>query len=120
MTSYHQLARVLRVGRFLPRRGGAVTHLLSPRVRALKERMLGRFASQADTLAPFVAQLHAGTARERFRRAPRYDFQRRPHAGPLHYEMLGWLRCEDWCQLATQALHALDLGDHLLAQEHVP
>jgi hypothetical protein len=42
------------------------------------------FSSQAKVLRGF------DIAVERFRRAPRYDFTRPPHEGPLHYERLGW------------------------------
>jgi N-acetylglucosamine malate deacetylase 2 len=51
--------------------------------RRLKARMFACHASQASVLASF------GVDRERFRRAPRYDFARPPHDGPLLYEQPG-------------------------------
>ena len=42
--------------------------------------MVACHATQARVLAPFPL------GPERFRSAPRYDFSRPPHPGPLHYE----------------------------------
>lgn len=77
---------------------------LSAPARALKERMLSSFRTQAAIVASFP------THTERYRPAPRYRFTVAPHAGPLHYETLGWrLSGERWRALAAVALDELAL-----------
>jgi N-acetylglucosamine malate deacetylase 2 len=109
MTSYHAGAGGLVAGEFLGAGGGAVfTFALSARERRRKERMLACFRSQRRMLAPFSAAIEA----ERFRVAPRYDFTRPPHPGPLLYEQLGFpLTGERFRSLAAEALSGLSL-DH--------
>jgi LmbE family N-acetylglucosaminyl deacetylase len=85
MTSYHARAGALETGRFLDD-AGSVAIPLDADARAAKLRMLEAFGSQRDVLAPFRRDLDV----ERFRPAPIYDFLSPPHAGPLHYESLGW------------------------------
>lgn len=87
MTSYHHGAQGLRSGEFLPDAAadaGAASVLLDAGDRRRKRALLACYASQHETLAQF------GVDVERFRPAPRYDFSRPPHAGPLYYEMHPW------------------------------
>jgi LmbE family N-acetylglucosaminyl deacetylase len=102
MASYHGARGALAAGEFVPGSGSAGIALrLSPREVACKQRMLACFASQARV----IAQLARPLAYERFRLAPHYDFSRAPHAGPLHYERLGWrLTGERFRELARGAL----------------
>jgi LmbE family N-acetylglucosaminyl deacetylase len=106
MTSYHRRAGALAVGEFLRRDAAAgsgpetrqAVRRLSERDRALKARMLACYRSQAAVVAAF------GVGAERYRPAPRYDFGAPPHAGPLHYETLGWrLSGERWRRLVHAA-----------------
>lgn len=96
MTSYHMGSRGIEAGMFLPARSedradgapgepaaeGAVA--LSPQERAFKRRLFDCFATQRETLAYFPVEV------ERLRPAPRYDFTRAPHDGPLFYESQNW------------------------------
>ncbi|WP_394826033.1 PIG-L deacetylase family protein [Pendulispora albinea] len=72
--------------------------------RARKRRMLDAFTTQVEILRPF------GTDAEPLRCAPRYDFSRPPHAGPLHYESLpfDWTGAR-WRELARRAIAELGL-----------
>jgi LmbE family N-acetylglucosaminyl deacetylase len=101
-TSYHRGDGVLSTGTFLERRTPVVERVLTASERALKREMLARHVSQAAVLACF------GVDRERFRRAPRYDFTRPPHPGVLHYETLGfaWTGAA-WGARAAEALREL-------------
>ena len=94
MTSYHRRSGALRTGEFLPSQLP-----VAEREVEVKAAMLACFASQAEVLAPFHL------SRERFRRAPPYDFRRPPHRGALHYETLGWtMTAARFCSLAAAAL----------------
>jgi LmbE family N-acetylglucosaminyl deacetylase len=107
MTSYHAPLGRLVVSEFLPSPEdlGEKTWVLSPAERQLKRRMLACYATQRDVLAAFPSEV------ERFRRAPRYDFTRPPHAGPTYYERLGWpMTSRRFCQLAARASHELGLS----------
>ncbi len=104
MTSYHRGPGPLVVQRFLPGGESEVVRPLGPEARARKRRMLDRFASQREVLEPFQAE------EERFRPAGPVDFSRRPHAGVLHYEWLGWRTFESWRSEASAALRALGLS----------
>jgi len=106
MTGYHSAAGRLVTGHFLPsptepeahtahdpvdvlRRLASMTpalvrYLPSAQLVSKKAAMMGAFASQKAVLRAF------GHSYELFRHAPRYDFSRAPHEGPLHYERLGW------------------------------
>lgn len=107
MTSYHAGAGGLVTGAFLGGGGGAVfTFSLSARDRRRKQQMLASFRSQRRMLALF------DVAVERFRVAPRYDFTRPPHPGPLFYEQLGFsMTGQRFRKLAAEALRRLEL-DH--------
>jgi len=79
-----------------------------------KADMLACHATQADLLAPFPRD------RERFRRAPVYDFTRPPHAGRLLYERAGagaeWgIDGARWRAEAASAAQRLRLGEALRA-----
>jgi N-acetylglucosamine malate deacetylase 2 len=111
MTSYHLGPEGLHAGDFLPdvqadARG--VTIELTPEECADKRALLACFASQKDTLRWFRVDV------ERFRPAPRYDFLRPPHAGPLFYEQHAWgMTGSRFRELAAQALEQLQLEGRL-------
>jgi N-acetylglucosamine malate deacetylase 2 len=74
----------MTVNEFLP--GPPETCLtLTEEERELKRRMIGAFATQAETLQAFLPPRD-----ERFRPAPRYDFTQPPHEGRLQYEIWGF------------------------------
>jgi N-acetylglucosamine malate deacetylase 2 len=86
MPLYHAGPAGLVVQKFLPDPEAASSeeHVLTPEERDLKARMIACFATQQETLAAFLPPV-----REVFRRAVRYDFGRRPHAGRLQWEVWG-------------------------------
>ncbi len=76
---------------------------LSETERDLKRRMAACHATQGDTLASF------DLARELFRLAPAYDFDRLPHDGDLLYERHGWnLDRDGWLAAVRAAETDLD------------
>ncbi len=86
----------IATGGFLPNGSAATAVALTPAEQAAKRRMLGCFATQRATLAPF------GVAQEAFRAAPEYDFSQPPHPGALHYERYDWgMTGEAWRALAA-------------------
>ncbi len=113
MPFYHADATGWVRQRFLPPRSsasgmedstadGTITRVLTPGERALKARMRGAHATQADTLQDFTDDA------ERFRQAPAYDFTQRPHDGPLLYERHGWnLTWPQWRGYVRAATAAL-------------
>jgi LmbE family N-acetylglucosaminyl deacetylase len=86
MTSYHWRNDTLRTACFLegPVGEAEASVVLDAERRVLKRRMFDCYASQQEVLALFALDV------ERFRTAPRYDYARAPHDGPLYYETLGW------------------------------
>lgn len=85
---------------FLPVRGAGDEEIvaLGGDGRARRERRLGLYRSQRETFRWLGA-----LGSERLRRAPRYDFSRPPHDGPLLYEELGWgARAADLCLAARE------------------
>jgi N-acetylglucosamine malate deacetylase 2 len=105
MTSYHRGDAGLLTGRFLPGAGGQVTVDLTPAELSLRRALLDAHATQQGTLGIFQ-----GLTQEGWRIAPAYDFRRRPHAGPLWYEHLGWpIDGTRFCALAGEALAQLEL-----------
>jgi len=81
---YHAAPQGGRETSFLVRPGfPEALFRLSDAERRLKSRMLELHATQAAVLAEFPRD------RELFRLAPRYDFSRPPHPGPLLYERAG-------------------------------
>ncbi len=82
-----------------------LTVWLTPAERALKRRMYDAHASQAEVLAGFPI------ACERFRVAPRHDFDALPNGGLLNYERFDWgLTGERWLALVAEARAALAEG----------
>jgi N-acetylglucosamine malate deacetylase 2 len=74
------------------------TVTLSPRAVSVKQRMYDSYATQSEILKRF--DVH----RERFRKAPEYDFTRAPHEGRLYYENYDWgVTGEQWRALAAGA-----------------
>ena len=57
---------------------------------ARKQAMLACFWTQREIISRF------DPTRERFRRAPPYDFSEPPHPGQLLYEEWGWMTGETW------------------------
>lgn len=108
MTSYHGGPLGLVAGEFLARRGVEVATVpLTDAERDRKGRMLRCFVTQRRVLAP-LERLDV----ERFRLAPAYAFRRRPHAGPLWYERLGFpMTFAAWAGLARAALRDLGLDE---------
>ncbi|MDQ6705892.1 MAG: PIG-L family deacetylase [Acidobacteriota bacterium] len=98
-TSYHNRNGEIEVGQFLPGNGETGIEIeLSEAMRDLKRRMFNCYTSQRHVLEMFPI------GRERFRRAPVYDFSRPPHAGELHYERFDWgMDGAHWRDLAKQA-----------------
>ena len=97
ITSYHARNGALETGVFLPDREAAIVRALTPEDARRKRGMLDCFRSQACVLRDFPV------VPEQFRRAPRYDFSRPPHDGPLHYEGLPWgITGARWRELAAQ------------------
>ena len=85
MTSYHQGAKGIETGSFLPDRNcRPVTYMLDEAERSLKARLFGCFHTQQETLRYFSVDC------ERFRHAPAYEFTKRPHPGKLFYEQFPW------------------------------
>lgn len=84
MTSYHRREGALETGRFLPHDQVEVTCVLDPDERARKRRMFDAYASQRAVLSDFRID------EERYRVAARVPFDRPPHEGPLHAEVLGF------------------------------
>lgn len=86
---------------------GKVVHWkMSPSEMDLKRRMIECFATQRETLAPFLPP-----PEESFRPAPLYDFSQPPHPGILQYELWGFpLTGERWRRLAREATEELGIG----------
>lgn len=106
MPFYHGDAHGWVRQRFLPQPGAGPesVHLLSDAERAAKARMIAAHRTQAETLDAFTLD------RERFRRAPHYDWPRRPHDGPLLYERHGWnLTWPEWRDRVAAARADLSL-----------
>lgn len=104
MTSYHARDRRLERGVFLDGPAGTPRRLPSAHLAA-KRRMVARYASQHEVLAGFPLEP------ERFREAPAIAVDRRPHPGPLHYELQGWASFEAVRDALASGLGALGLGE---------
>ncbi len=75
--------------------------------RARKRAMMGCYVTQRQVLEMFPLD------RECFREAPRYQFLRAPHPGPLYYEQQPWGTAgHDWRRKVQQAAVALGLDPH--------
>ena len=97
MTSYHSRTCKCVTGEFLDSGTEEVSCIdLSPVERERKRSMFAAYPSQKLVLSSF------GVDRERFRKAPHYDFSRPPHEGKLWYECMGWpMAGQQWRQLAA-------------------
>jgi N-acetylglucosamine malate deacetylase 2 len=74
------------------------TVILSNEHRRLKQKAFALYRSQQEMLKCFSTRV------ERFRIAPRYDFQSAPHPGKLFYEQFDWkVTGAQWRQLARRA-----------------
>jgi LmbE family N-acetylglucosaminyl deacetylase len=108
MALYHAEpgTEAMTVNEFLP--GPPETRLIvTDEERDLKRRMIAAFATQAETLRPFLPPRD-----ERFRPAPWYDFTRPPHEGRLQYEIWGfpidgkrWRKAAKSHRLLAPSLH---------------
>jgi N-acetylglucosamine malate deacetylase 2 len=109
MTSYHNRSGSMAVFEFLP--GGECeekTVVLSEAERELKQRLIGCYPTQWNTLRLFPVEI------ERFRPAPRYEFTQAPHAGPLFYECFPWgMTGERFRSLAREAMETLGITEPL-------
>ncbi len=103
-TSYHACGDGWVFGEFLPTRPVMPEHVvpLTADGRALKQRLIACYPSQASTLQNVPLE------QERFRVAPDYDFTRPPHEGaPLYARFPLGLTVRDWCALASTATERL-------------
>lgn len=108
LTSYYNQGGTRAVAQFLPfgPRDDARTLALPDRLRLLKAEMYRCFKTQQECLATFPTGL------ERFRPAPRYNYTKPPHDGPLDYERLTnhQLSGEAWRRRAYDALQHIRSG----------
>lgn len=110
--SYFARGGALVFGDFLPGGDGAVVTIeLAGDDLERKRRMVACHASQAGVAGLFDVE------RERFRRAPAYDFGRAPHEGVLNCERMGWTTGAEWRGLAARALEALGLAASAAVEE---
>jgi LmbE family N-acetylglucosaminyl deacetylase len=104
MASYHARGGVFTPFAFLEstRPVEEAVFFLSTAERARKREMLACFETQRAIVSRFPIEL------ERFRLAPRHDFQIPPHEGLLYYETLGWqMTGARWRELAAHAMREL-------------
>jgi LmbE family N-acetylglucosaminyl deacetylase len=106
MTSYHAREGGCETGEFLnsdPAQEAVFE--LSAEDQQRKQEMLNAYASQKLVLQSFPVD------RERLRIAPKYDFSRPPHAGPLWYETMGWMTGAKWRATTTEAMREAHAAD---------
>lgn len=110
MACYHAEDGRLAAGSFLPAprsAGSPIVLALSAAERERKRRMIARFATQEETLRPFLPAVA-----ESFRPAPPCRFDRPPHPGPLLYELWGFpLDGARFRALAAGAAAELELSE---------
>lgn len=107
MTSYHARNCQCVNGEFLNSGTEEICMDLSPAERERKGSMFSAYASQKLVLGSF------GAERERFRRAPEYDFSRPPHEGKLWYECMGWsMTGRQWRAWAAQCMARQEYACH--------
>lgn len=82
-TGYHARDGLFRSAEFLSPYPSAQVAVLDEDQLARKEKALRCFRSHYDLYVRFALK------EERWRRAPGYDFDARPHEGPLYYEVAG-------------------------------
>lgn len=102
-TGYHARAGEFFSGVFLEDGGAAVDVPLTPEESARKQRALDCYCSQQRVIQRFAL------SPERWRTAMATDFRRRPHGGPLYYEIreMGY-RFDEFAALTEAADAAID------------
>jgi len=100
MTSYHAREGSCVTGEFLNSHPSSELIVdLNEAQHEIKQSMMAAHTSQKLVLQYF------GTERERYRKAPQYDFTRPPHDGKLWYECMNWqMTGEHWRELADEAM----------------
>ncbi len=95
-TGYHARNGGFHSGDFLWEANAIVDAPLAPAEQTLKREALDCYRSQQRVIARFAL------SPQRWRIAPVYEFTRRPHAGPLYYEIreMGY-RFEEFAALAA-------------------
>jgi LmbE family N-acetylglucosaminyl deacetylase len=104
---YHAAVDGLEPGAFLPhpQQTQEVVFQLQPAERSRKQQLVRCFTSQQETLRNLIADC------ERFRIAPKYNFQIPPHAPPVLYDNYPWgMTSQRFCELVNEA-------DQMLAAE---
>lgn len=106
-TSYHAGGESIVIYDFLPHANAPVTVVrLSPEAVERKQRMIDCFATQGRTLEVF-----RGSAIEKWRPAPLYDFTSPPHPGTVYYDHFPWgMRSTEWLRRAGKTLSELGLA----------
>jgi LmbE family N-acetylglucosaminyl deacetylase len=108
-TSYHNgspfaVKASLRTNRFLDELDGEVIVPLSKQQQRLKRKMLCCFPTQETILQRF------SITEERFRPAPRYRYDKPPHAGTLLYESWGSpMDYVSWQGAVQEAMQKMDI-----------
>jgi LmbE family N-acetylglucosaminyl deacetylase len=101
MCLYHSHKGQFAIGQFLEHSGASdgVRVELSATEQYLKRAAFAIYRSQAEVLKWFRTDI------ERFRLAPKYDFQSPPHLGPLFYEQFDWgISGVQWRELAARSM----------------
>jgi LmbE family N-acetylglucosaminyl deacetylase len=99
-TFYHAGPRGHQTGSFLPAPDPVpcAEFRLTAEERRRKQGLIDLFTTQRETLRGFPLEY------ERFRVAPRYDFQRPPHAPPVLYDNYPWgMTSLEFAELAREA-----------------
>jgi LmbE family N-acetylglucosaminyl deacetylase len=97
MALYHGESGTLRIGEFIA--GDTGLQCMLDREQLVRRRaMLAAYRSQQAVLDAF-----RDVTRESYRPAPRYDFTRPPHGGPLLYEQRGMASGASWRRLVARA-----------------
>jgi N-acetylglucosamine malate deacetylase 2 len=97
---YHAGPNGIETGCFLPHleQTAEIHYPLSPDEQHRKQALLACFTTQQQTLQYFPVE------RESFRIAPRYDFHRPPHDGPVFYDRFSWgMTSARFCELTVEA-----------------
>lgn len=99
-TFYHSGPGGIETGCFLPPPEPIQEKIyhLSPEEQRIKKALFACFSTQQGVLH------HFSTERECFRIAPRYDFHKPPHSGPVFYDQHPWgMNSTRFCELAREA-----------------
>ena len=103
--AYHAGAEGMECECFLHHPADVLPRPLSEQARHWKRGVLDCYGSQAPVLAQFPLRF------EPLRPAPRYDFTRAPHEGPLYYERFDWgVQPDEWRGLAQRAFRELGIS----------